>query len=316
MIFVLNLFAIAYLYLQRYFNNGLPLRLELRSISDFIYLSEFLLFIIFYFIANKGKNNLIRAVLVFNLLLILAVQLVLKFKLFSGIYFLGYPLEKSITAILFSAIFIITLFVTIYFINGAMKSNLKLINTFYQIILFIVVLLSIAIFLNVTYRSSDINELSQSKFNYAVVFGAAVNVDKPYPILEARINKAQELLDEKIVNKILLTGSASPGELSEAKTSYNYLLKKGVSQNKMRYEDKTTTTLEQVKFLKKLQKSENATFIAVSDKFHLRRINEMAKFFDVKIRTIASGKKLSTEKEIYYRLRDSVALLLFLFFAN
>ncbi|MGQ9798270.1 MAG: YdcF family protein [Ignavibacterium sp.] len=157
-----------------------------------------------------------------------------------------------------------------------------------------------------------------SKTAYTVVvLGAAVWSDnKPSPILAARVDKAIELLKNHNIKKLFLTGSNAPGELSEAEVALNYLKSKNVSFENIITESKTTSTTEQIQFLKsRLSEKEQHHLIVISDSFHLVRIKEISKFHKLKIKTIASDLKLSFISELYNTIREALALTVFWFFA-
>src|SRR3972149_4088167 len=160
--------------------------------------------------------------------------------------------------------------------------------------------------------------LGNNKPSIAVVLGAAVWSDnKPSPSLAFRVDKAAELHKEGIVNKIQLTGGSAPGELSEAEVSLNHILKKGISRDNIWIEKNTTSTIEQVRFVKKelIQKKQFNSVVIISDIYHLQRVKEICNFYNVKADLAASNLNLRTDKIIFYQLRECTALLLFWLFA-
>ncbi len=162
-------------------------------------------------------------------------------------------------------------------------------------------------------RSSSLT----NKSNVAVVLGAAVWSDnKPSPSLAFRVDKAAELYKQGIVNKIQLTGGNAPGELSEAEVSFNHILKKGISEEVIWIEKNTTSTIEQIRFIKNnliTQKHINSVVI-ISDVYHLQRVREICRFYNVQANVAASNLNLKTDKIIFYQLRECIALLLFWLF--
>ncbi|HEY4756367.1 MAG TPA: YdcF family protein [Ignavibacteriaceae bacterium] len=160
--------------------------------------------------------------------------------------------------------------------------------------------------------------LGRDKPSIAVVLGAAVWSDnKPSPSLAFRVEKAAELFNDGIVNKIQLTGGNAPGELSEAEVSLNHILKQGINRNNVWIEKNTTSTIEQVRFIKKvlIQKKQFNSVVIVSDIYHLQRVKEICKFYNVKADVAASNLNLKTDKIIFYQLRECIALILFWLFA-
>ncbi len=156
-----------------------------------------------------------------------------------------------------------------------------------------------------------------TKPTVAVVLGAAVWSDnKPSPSLALRVDKAAELYKSGTVQKIQLTGGNAPGELSEAEVSLNYILKKGVERKDILIEKNTTSTIEQIRFLKNklMNDKQPGSLIIISDIYHIHRVNEICSFYNVNAEVTPSKLNLRTDKIIFYQLRECMALLLFWLF--
>lgn len=155
-------------------------------------------------------------------------------------------------------------------------------------------------------------------YDIGVILGAAVwSNNEPSTIFKRRIDKGRELLSKFKLRKLQLTGGSVPGELTEAEAARKYLLSKGVNSSLIKIEEETSTTSQQVQFIKDelLTDDKIDRVVVISDQFHLARVLEMAKFYNLDIDGIASDYKLRTDKIIYYTIRESVALLLFWLFA-
>jgi vancomycin permeability regulator SanA len=167
-------------------------------------------------------------------------------------------------------------------------------------------------------QSKDLNKIDANSNNVAVVLGAAVwSNNIPSPSLASRAEKAYQLYKIGTVKKIQLTGGNAPGELSEAEVAYRYLKEKGVDTNDMWIEKKTSNTAEQVRFVKEelIGRKHINNIVFVSNSYHLTRINEICNFYNINAGIEASELALSFDKNIYYKIRESVALLEFWFFA-
>ncbi|MCF6268858.1 MAG: YdcF family protein [Melioribacteraceae bacterium] len=252
-------------------------------------------------------------------ILVLASYLIVKMGVsFPSDYLFSYPLKKvsiggALLLSLILKLYIITLLLNLFFNKGFVVYLKSLFTT---IFILIISFGSIFVFTIISEYNED--NLKPSNNSIGVVLGAAVwNDAKPSPIFKGRIEKASELIRNKKISKIQLTGSNAPGEISEARTAYKYGLNLGIKKHLMLLEEKTTTTTEQIKYIKKeLSGSRNYTSILIiSDQFHLTRVLEICKFFDVKAVGIASNYKINWEKLLYYRFRESVALLFFWLFA-
>jgi uncharacterized SAM-binding protein YcdF (DUF218 family) len=136
-------------------------------------------------------------------------------------------------------------------------------------------------------------------------------------MLASRTEKAYELYKSGYVNKIQVTGGNAPGELSEAEVSSIYLIKRGVNKNDIWIEKKTSNTAEQVRYVKEeiINKKKLMNIVFVSNSYHLTRINEICSFYNINAGLEASTLNLSFDSNIYYKVRESIALLVFWFFA-
>ena len=174
------------------------------------------------------------------------------------------------------------------------------------------------IFINTKSINRKNTSLGSNKPSIAVVLGAAVWSDnKPSPSLAFRVDRAAELYKDGIVNKIQLTGGNAPGELSEAEVSLEHILKKGIGRDDVWIEKNTTSTIEQVRFIKKelIQEKKFNSVVIISDIYHLQRVKEICNFYNVKAEVAASSLNLKTDKIIFYQLRECIALILFWLFA-
>ena len=101
-------------------------------------------------------------------------------------------------------------------------------------------------------RNLSPDHTTNSTKNVAVVLGAAVwSKNVPSPSLAARVDKAARLLKSGMAKNIQLTGSNAPGELSEAEVAYKRLKEKNIDTTAIWVEKKTTSTNEQVRFIKR-----------------------------------------------------------------
>jgi vancomycin permeability regulator SanA len=165
---------------------------------------------------------------------------------------------------------------------------------------------------------SDRWSLAKSDKNLAVVLGAAVwTNNQPSTSLSTRVDKGIQLYVDNFVGSILLTGGNAPGEMSEAEVALEYAREKGMNMEKVLYETLTTSTSEQLKYIKMhLVDDENVNdIIVVSDEYHLVRIIEISKFYNIKIKVAASSIFLDYKKKLYMQLRESIALIAFWSFA-
>lgn len=174
------------------------------------------------------------------------------------------------------------------------------------------------IFINSGRLSSSRQYAKEKTYDVAVVLGAAVwSNNIPSPTLALRVDKAAELYRKKLVKKIQFTGGNAPGELSEAEVSRNYILSKGINSDDIWIEKNTTSTIEQIRFIKNklLAVSQAKSIAIISDIYHLQRVKEICKFYNLNADTIPSDLYLKSENLIFYQIRECTALLLFWLYA-
>jgi uncharacterized SAM-binding protein YcdF (DUF218 family) len=82
-------------------------------------------------------------------------------------------------------------------------------------------------------------------------------------------------------------------------------------------ETNTTSTAEQVRFIRDqiFTKKNIGMVIIVSDSYHLTRVREMCKFYKIRTELAASDLKLNFQHNLYYKMKESIALLVFWLFA-
>jgi len=235
-----------------------------------------------------------------------------------------YLLSLSFTQVLIIIAFSLFQFTQLFFMMMIWFKILKIEKLIYlralvnSIFIAMGLLIFTLVFINTKSITSINATLGRDKPSIAVVLGAAVWSDnKPSPSLAFRVEKAAELFNDGIVNKIQLTGGNAPGELSEAEVSLNHILKQGINRDNVWIEKNTTSTIEQVRFIKKvlIQKKQFNSVVIVSDIYHLQRVKEICKFYNVKADVAASNLNLKTDKIIFYQLRECIALILFWLFA-
>lgn len=107
-----------------------------------------------------------------------------------------------------------------------------------------------------------------------VILGCKVNGTRPSRMLKSRLDKAAEyLLTHPEVNCIVTGGAGSDEELPEAVVMKQYLVEKGVSAGRIRIEDSSESTRENIENALEVARDNNyyTTFYIVTDRFHQLR---------------------------------------------
>lgn len=321
---LLQMIAILYI---KYSNQNLPVSEFKIGFIGNLFLIIVYICLIFTLLIDSIKdhrsisNKTIITFLVLSWLLLVISFLSIKIGIgLNKIYLMGQPGNKLFTGLLFT-LFLIGLFSFLLhaFSLSLTKSKPTFVKTIYASILMLLILLLITFIYNNTLSyTSEKWQLNRSNRNIAVVLGAAVwSSNLPSPTLAGRVDKALELLNNGFSGKILVTGSSAPGEMTEAEVAYNYLVAKGIDTNVVSIETSTRSTAEQIQFIKnELEGLESIKdIIVVSDSYHLARVIEISRFFNLDIKVAESRHVVDFKDKLYNKMRESIALFIFWCFA-
>lgn len=122
------------------------------------------------------------------------------------------------------------------------------------------------------------NKRPKEGAEYLMVLGAGVNGTVPSQTLKNRISAAAEYLKENPDTIVIASGGQGPGEeVTEAEVIKEYLLLSGINSDRILLEEKSTSTVENIKFSKEFIKDNNASIVLVTSDFHIMRATEIAK---------------------------------------
>ncbi len=112
----------------------------------------------------------------------------------------------------------------------------------------------------------------------AIVLGAGVFRGRPSPVLRSRIDHAVGLYNDGVVDKIIFTGGIGRNDtLSEAEVSANYAESRGVSPADILLEDKSTSTIENLRFAGEIGEAAGLdSYLIVSTPYHMLRATWIA----------------------------------------
>ena len=143
-------------------------------------------------------------------------------------------------------------------------------------ILLVVILLCISLLWVVfnaveIWNYSKIDETAES--DVAIVLGAATYDGEVSPVFRERINHAVELYKNGTVKVIIMTGGIGEGNsISDALAGKNYAVSKGVKEEHILIEEKSTITQENLIYSKEIMDNNGyETALLVSDPLHMKR---------------------------------------------
>ncbi|MFZ1080803.1 MAG: YdcF family protein [Candidatus Kryptoniota bacterium] len=158
-----------------------------------------------------------------------------------------------------------------------------------------------------------------SKADAAVVLGASVwGKHKPSPILRGRLDEAIDIFKSGRAKKIVVTGGTKRFGTVESEVQAWYLKENGVPDSDIMAEQNTFCTSEQAIFIERvlMDSLDMKNLVIVTDDWHLPRALLMCRWEGAKVMGIASDYKMLLPNELYFRARESAAILAFLLFGS
>lgn len=126
-----------------------------------------------------------------------------------------------------------------------------------------------------------------------VILGCQVKSWGPSILLQDRLDKALDYLEEHPDMTVVVSGGQGPDEhVTEAQAMYDYLVAHGVNGEQILLEEESHNTVQNLKYTRELLESEGydltADIVVVSNGFHLTRVQMLWE------RVWGSGDNLST----------------------
>ncbi len=124
---------------------------------------------------------------------------------------------------------------------------------------------------------SGFGKKGEENLDYLIVLGAQMRESGPSRALQMRLDKAYDYLQENGDTLVIVSGGQGSNEpISEAQGMYDYLVGRGISPERIRMEDRSTNTYENLIFSRELIE-EGASVGIVTNNFHVYRSLHLAK---------------------------------------
>ena len=123
------------------------------------------------------------------------------------------------------------------------------------------------------------NSVPDQENDFIIVLGAQVRGETPSLTLQYRLNSAYEYLEENPHTVAILSGGQGPDEgISEAEAMRRYLVDKGIAEERLILEDKSTCTEENLKYSFEIIEriKEESKVSIVTNRFHVLRAKLIA----------------------------------------
>ena len=177
-------------------------------------------------------------------------------------------------------------------------------------------MVSFTAFAGFAYLHKDVEVEESDNQTVVVVFGCQVRADGALSShLSSRVKKAAEVLNEAPDAICIASGGQGEDEpTSEAEAIKNALVRRGIDADRIYLEDRSTSTIENLRFtLERLEelgyKRDECSFIFVSSRFHTPRIYLLADRFGVSDCGTASANRVWWVDEYISTVREYMSLV-------
>ena len=126
--------------------------------------------------------------------------------------------------------------------------------------------------------ATEFTAVGNQNLDYIIVLGAQVRKDGPSVVLRYRLDAAIDYLNENPSTVCIVSGGQGANEpFSEAEGMSEYLVKNGIEKNRILLEDKSTNTVENIRYSKELMELSYSNVGIVTNNFHMFRAVRIAK---------------------------------------
>lgn len=200
-------------------------------------------------------------------------------------------------------IFIIVSYIKLNFIvNRPLIENKNLRKTLYiAIITFIISFILIEGIIVYSSKTDNANNV-----DYLLILGTGLNGKDLSATLQYRMDKGLDFLNKNPNTMVIVSGGQGPNEeITEAAAMKDYLIKNNIDDNKILTEDKSSSTMENLKFSKEIilknRGDINSNVMIVTSDFHMFRTKMLAKRNDIKAYGMICETTISVKINCYIR---------------
>ena len=157
----------------------------------------------------------------------------------------------------------------------------------------------------------DARTETHAEADVIIVLGAGVNGTQPSLSLHDRMTGAYDYLTAHPECIAVVSGGQGPGEdITEAQCMYDWLTAKGIAPQRIFTEDKSTNTLENLRFSMAIINElpiEEPVIGLVSSEYHLHRAKRLAEYVGIDVIGVAARTSYPTVKANYF-IREAFAM--------
>ncbi|MFC0472313.1 YdcF family protein [Halalkalibacter kiskunsagensis] len=204
-----------------------------------------------------------------------------------------------------------TLFNKIYFYRNQNREWTGTKVKLKKIMLLAVIIIAPLIFLYIMVNQIQMYRYSQMEVpdnsEYLIILGARVKGTEPSVSLLHRIQVAAKYLQENQHTIAIASGGQGPGEeISEAEAIQRALIEEGIDRQRIKIENKSTSTFENISFSKEHIPDSSVVGIIVTNDYHLYRATLIANDHELNVRGLPAKAPISVIFQSY--IREHLAL--------
>ena len=126
--------------------------------------------------------------------------------------------------------------------------------------------------------AGEFSAKGSQNLDYIIVLGAQVREDGPSVVLKYRLDAAVDYLNENPDTVCIVSGGQGANEpFSEAEGMAEYLIGKGIDENRILLEDKSKNTVQNIQNSKEIMEEKYSGVGIVTNNFHVFRAVQIAK---------------------------------------
>lgn len=189
------------------------------------------------------------------------------------------------------------------------KGILNIVPKWVKILISVIAVAGVIIFITMECLIiSKMDSQAREDVDYIIVLGAQVRGERVTKSLAKRLDAAYDYLINHDDVKVICTGGKGKGEdISEALAEKRYLMQKGISEDRIIMEDKSTSTYENLVFSKDIIGDNNVAIAVVTNNFHVYRATMLAEHIGLKNVQGIAGKS-DNRLLLNYMVREGLAL--------
>jgi uncharacterized SAM-binding protein YcdF (DUF218 family) len=147
---------------------------------------------------------------------------------------------------------------------------------------------------------------TDTETDYLIILGAGLKGETPSPILYRRLDAGVDYLLKCPGAQVVVSGGQGRGEeITEAEAMRRYLVSKGITQDRIIVENRSTSTMENFKYSKKLIEQQSGKTVSeitlITSNFHVFRAKMLAGRNNLKSYAISCKTPAMVTVQMYIR---------------